>query len=228
MPYGVALLCKGCVAAPLCHRTDERMTEPDDALIATVEIRALSGDALTRVLDDAARLRLLIFADWPYLYDGKLAYEREYLSSYQDHPGSLLVGAFAGDRLVGASTSSPMEDHAEAFGDALRPLGVPLSDILYGAESVLLPEYRGRGLGHRFIDLREAHARSLGRRHVGFFSVLRPAAHPRRPAAFRTNDAFWQGRGYAAQPGITATFDWRDLGDAEESPKTLQFWMRTL
>jgi GNAT superfamily N-acetyltransferase len=204
------------------------MTANDAADFANVSIRALSAEALAAVLDDVARLRLSVFADWPYLYDGHLDYERDYLRTYQNHSGSLLVGAFDGDRLVGASTSSVMEDHADAFGEPLRDLGVPLTAIVYGAESVILPAYRGHGLGHRFFDLREAHAAQLGRSHVGFFSVLRAADHPRRPATFRTNDAFWQGRGYAPQPGITATFDWRDLGDAEESPKTLQFWMRAL
>lgn len=196
--------------------------------IEDVDIRPLSGDALLAVVDDIARLRITVFADWPYLFAGTLAYEREYIRSYLDHPGSLLVGAFDGERLVGASTSTPMEDHAEAFAAPLRDIGVPLTSILYGAESVLLPAYRGRGLGHRFIDLREAHARAMGRSHVGFFSVLRPEAHPRRPATFRTNDAFWMGRGYVPLPVIEAEFSWKDLGDEVETPKRLQFWMRAM
>lgn len=37
----------------------------------------LTGDTLTSALDDVARLRISVFRDWPYLYDGDLEYERE-------------------------------------------------------------------------------------------------------------------------------------------------------
>lgn len=193
-----------------------------------VEVRALAGAGLEAHLDDVARLRIAVFRDWPYLYDGTLDYERSYLATYRDNPGALLVGAFDAGMLVGASTSTFMEDHAEAFQKPLSQLGVPVGDILYGAESVLLPAYRGQGLGHRFFDLREAHARAHGRSHVSFCSVVRPESHPQRPATWRTNDAFWQGRGYTPLPGVLAEFAWKDLGDTGESLKPLQFWMRKL
>ncbi|MBK8439880.1 MAG: GNAT family N-acetyltransferase [Rhodobacter sp.] len=193
-----------------------------------VSVRALTGDDLEAALDGVAALRISVFRDWPYLYDGSLEYERAYLQTYRDSPGALLVGAFDGERLVGASTSTPMEEHAEAFAGPLRQIGLPETSILYGAESVLLPAWRGQGLGHRFFDLREAHARKLGRSHVAFCSVMRPDDHPMRPAHFRTNDAFWLGRGYAPLPGIFAEFAWKDVGDREETKKPLQFWMRAL
>lgn len=193
-----------------------------------IEVRALTGPALEAALDGVAALRIAVFRDWPYLYDGSLDYERAYLQTYRDNPGALLVGAFHNDRLVGASTSTLMEDHAEAFSAPFRALDIPLTDILYGAESVLLPEYRGIGLGHRFIDLREDHARAMGRAYVAFCSVQRPADHPAKPANARSNDAFWRGRGYQAPPGVIAEFSWKDLGDEAETLKPLQFWIRKL
>jgi GNAT superfamily N-acetyltransferase len=196
--------------------------------IDEIDVHRLAGPGLDAVLDAVAGLRSTVFRDWPYLYDGSPEYEREYLATYRDAPGALLIGAFHGGRLIGASTSSPMEDHAPEFAAALSALGIPPDRILYGAESVLLHPYRGIGLGHRFIDLREAHARSLGRTHVAFCSVLRGPDHPARPANARTNDAFWQGRGYASLPGILAHFSWKDLGDTTETSKSLQFWMRAL
>lgn len=193
-----------------------------------VEIRALKGAELEAHLDDVARLRIAVFRDWPYLYDGTLEYERAYLATYRDNPGALLVGAFDGGVLVGASTSTLMEDHAEGFRQPLSQIDVPIGNILYGAESVLLPAYRNQGHGHHFFDLREAHARSLGRSHVAFCSVVRPADHPMRAPHYRPNDAFWRGRGYAPLPGVLAHFSWRDLGQTAETEKPLQFWMRKL
>jgi hypothetical protein len=130
--------------------------------------------------------------------------------------------------LVGASTSTLMEDHAEGFRNLLSQLGISVPDILYGAESVLLPAYRNQGHGHHFFDLREAHARAMGRGHVAFFSVVRPQDHPMRAAHQRSNDSFWLGRGYAPQPGILARFAWRDQGQVVETEQSLQFWLRKL
>lgn len=198
----------------------------------SVTVQPLTGAALEAALDDVARLRIAVFRDWPYLYDGTMEYERHYMRAYRDSPGALLVAAIDtdrdGGRVVGASTSTPMEDHAREFAEPLQRTGIALERILYGAESLLLPEYRGRGIGHRFVDLREEHARRLGRSHVAFCSVLRPQDHPQRPADYRGNAGFWTRRGYRELPGVVAEFSWRDLGDAGETPKRLQFWMREL
>jgi len=196
--------------------------------LSDIQVRALQGAELEAALDGVAELRITVFRDWPYLYDGSKDYEREYLQTYRDNPGALLVGAFHEGRLIGASTSTPMEDHAPEFAAPFRALGIAPEKILYGAESVLLRPYRGIGLGHRFIDLREGHARALGRTHVAFCSVVRPEDHPARPAVYRSNDAFWRGRGFATLPGVVARFSWKDLGEAEETEKALQFWMRAL
>lgn len=194
----------------------------------TLTLRTLTGPDLDAHLDGVAALRIAVFRDWPYLYDGDLDYERRYLQTYRDSPGAILVGAFDGAALVGAATGTPMEDHAGDFAAPLAALGLPLERIFYCAESVLLPAWRGRGLGHRFFDEREAHARRLGRSHVAFASVKRPADHPLRPAGHRGNEAFWTKRGYAPLPGAVATFSWRDIGDADETAKPLQIWWRAL
>jgi GNAT superfamily N-acetyltransferase len=193
----------------------------------TVALRALTGRDLDAHLDGLAALRIAVFRDWPYLYDGDMAYERRYLQTYRDSPGAILVGAFDGDRLVGAATGTPMEDHPD-FAPALAGTGLAPAGVFYCAESVLLPAWRGRGLGHRFFDAREAHARALGRRHVVFCAVLRPDDHPLRPPAARSNDAFWRGRGYAPLPGAVVRYAWRDIGAVAETDKPMQLWHRRL
>lgn len=194
----------------------------------TLTFATLDGAAIDAALDDVARLRITVFRDWPYLYDGDEGYERRYLETYRDSPGAVLVGAFDGGRLVGAATGAPMEDHADQFGAPLAERGHDLSDIFYCAESVLLPAYRGQGAGHAFFELREAHARRLGRHWSAFCGVIRPDTHPARPASYRPLDDFWRKRGYAPLPGVVARFAWKDIGDTEETEKPMQFWMRRL
>lgn len=194
----------------------------------SVEVLALTGEALEAALEDVARLRIAVFRDWPYLYDGHLDYERRYLKTYRKSENAILVGAFDNGRLVGASTGTPMEEHGDEFGVAFAATGIPLADIFYCAESVLLPDYRGRGIGHAFFDTREAHAKRLGRTHSAFCRVIRPEDHPLHPASYRPLDTFWRKRGYAPLEGAVAEYAWKDIGEAEESVKPMQFWIRAL
>lgn len=175
-----------------------------------------------------AALRIEVFRDWPYLYDGDMAYETAYLATYRDSADAIVVGAWDGDSLVGAATGAPMEDHAQEFAAPLAEMGLAPETIFYCAESVLLPQYRGRGVGHAFFDAREAHARTLGRTHCCFCSVIRPPDHPARPADHAPLDPFWRKRGYAPVEGAVAHFAWRDLGDTAETEKPLQVWLRRL
>ncbi|WP_372575038.1 GNAT family N-acetyltransferase [Ruegeria jejuensis] len=193
-----------------------------------MHIEALSGQRLVDSLEDVARLRIEVFRDWPYLYDGDLSYEHEYLKSYAESDTAILVGAFDGDKLVGGSTGMALLEHADDFSAAFTGTGLDLGTIFYCAESVLLPQYRGQGIGHRFFDLREEHARGLGFSKSAFCGVVRPKDHPARPANYRPLDGFWTKRGYHQLPGVVAQFSWKDLGDEVESPKNLQFWIRDL
>ena len=194
----------------------------------TLTYQVLDGDAVAAALDDLARLRIDVFADWPYLYAGSLDYERDYVATYRDAQNAILVSAKDGDRIVGVATGTPMEDHASDFAAPFAATGIPLTDIFYCAESVLLADFRGQGAGHVFFDMREAKAKALGRRYVAFCSVMRPEDHPARPVDYRPLDGFWRKRGYEKLDGVVARFKWTDHGDAEQSEKPLQFWMKAL
>ncbi len=194
----------------------------------TPTVRVLSGDAITPHLDDVARLRMAVFRDWPYLYDGDAGYERAYMATYARSPRSVFVLAFDGEQVVGASTGLPLEDEDAAFRTPFADQDLAVDRVFYFGESVLLPAYRGRGLGHAFFDRREAHARVLGSFDLtAFAAVDRDAQDPRRPADHRDNTAFWQGRGYVRQPGMTMLLRWaeHDVGDTAHP---LTFWTRPL
>lgn len=192
-----------------------------------VDIRILTGEALRDALDDLARLRISVFRDWPYLYEGSMDYEAKYLQRYADTDGAVIVGAYDGETLVGAATGEPLGDEFEAFQAPLKERGYDPAKIFYLAESVLDPAYRGQGVGHRFFDEREAHARRLGLDQATFCGVIRPDDHPKRPADYRPLDPFWRKRGYEKLDGVIVNFPWQDIGDADETEKPMQVWHRT-
>lgn len=192
-------------------------------------VERVAGAGLAPWLGAVAELRVRVFRDWPYLYEGDLAYEQDYLRAYADSADSLVVLALDGDRVVGASTGLPLADDAPAFRQPFLDAGRAVDDVFYFGESVLLPAYRGLGIGHRFFDEREAHAAALGRfRWTAFCAVDRDPDDPRRPAGHRGNEAFWAKRGYARQPGMTVRLAWREIGEASASEKPLTFWLRRL
>jgi GNAT superfamily N-acetyltransferase len=193
-----------------------------------LQYRTFVGSGIAPLLDDLAALRISVFRDWPYLYDGDPDYERRYLQVYPATEGAIVVAAYDGTQMVGASTGLPILSADQEFAGAFDGSGLDLSRVFYCAESVLLPDFRGQGAGHQFFDLREAQARGVGAIHVCFCSVQRPRDNPARPEDYRSLDGFWRKRGYAPLEGVQAEFRWRDIGDTDETSKTLQFWMRTL
>lgn len=195
----------------------------------SLRVAPLTGQALARAIPAAARLRMAVFRHWPYLYDGTKDYEEAYLSKFAKAQGAVIVAAYDGESIVGCATAAPMAEVEAEFSAPFRERGWDVTRLFYCGESVLLPEYRGRGLGHIFFDERETQARRLGGfTHSTFCAVVRPDEHPLRPANYTPLDAFWKKRGYEPAEGIVCRFAWKDLDQAGETDKPMQFWMKPL
>ena len=189
----------------------------------------LSGEAVRPFLRELGDLRIAVFREYPYLYAGDEAYERRYLQTYIHSPRSLCLLVKDGDAVVGASTALPLADESDEFQQPFVSAAMDLSRIFYFGESVVLPAYRGRGLGVSFFAEREAHARALGGFDwCCFCAVERPADHPLRPAGYQPLDRFWQQRGFGHQPQLRTHYEWQDVGDNHPSAKAMSFWLKEI
>jgi len=195
-----------------------------------IECKCLSGIEALPYLEDLAGLRCQVFNEFPYLYDGDPEAEKKYLKNYTDRSDVLLVVARHGDDVVGVSTCMAMENADPAFQQPFVKAGIPIANICYFGESVLLPEFRGLGVGHRFFDLREDWALSRGFDTNVFCSVIREQEHPATPKDYRSHDDFWKKRGYIKRAGLICDLDWLEIGrqDCQETTHQLVFWSKTI
>jgi len=199
---------------------------PSGMTTPPLRLETLSGDALPPLLPALAGLRCAVFAEYPYLYAGETGFESRYLATYAASPGAAVIVAFDGETPVGMATCQPLAEAHAPVREAFARRGVDASGLCYFGESVLLPEYRGRGAGVGFFAAREAHARSLGLTGATFCAVVRNTNDPRKPPGYQPLDGFWRKRGYLPRPDLSCVFHWREVGDDRETPHSLGFWLK--
>ena len=195
----------------------------------TLRIETFVGPAIAAHVPALARLRMTVFHDWPYLYQGDEAEERAHLAAFAASPDAALVAAFLGDCAVGFSTCLPLRHEKANVRAPFEARGWDLTRFCYFGESVLLREQRGQGAGVAFFAGREAHARTLdGCDATTFCAVRRAADDPRRPADAAPLDEFWRHRGYARLDGMSCEMSWPEVAGAASVAHTLDFWAKSL
>jgi GNAT superfamily N-acetyltransferase len=195
----------------------------------SIRVEFFTGPALRPLLPALADLRMTVFRDWPYLYEGDAANEREYLAEFAASTGAGLAVAFDGDRAVGCSSCLPLADESENVLAPFRARGWDPGRFFYFGESVLLPACRGQGIGVAFFRLREAHARAApDADYACFCAVQRPADHPRRPAGAVPLDAFWRKRGFTFYPDLACDMTWKQVDGPEAVTNRMAFWLKPL
>lgn len=193
-----------------------------------IQILPFSGDQVLPYIEALASLRISVFRDFPYLYDGNMEYEAGYLKDFIQAPDSVLVLAFDGHEVIGASTGLPLACEPGHIKGPFLDNGFNPESVFYFGESVLKQPYRGQGIGRAFFQERENWASSLGRFDtLAFCAVIRPEDHPLRPRDYQPLDIFWQHRGFAPTDMI-AYLSWKDLDETGESPKPLRFWVKSV
>lgn len=187
------------------------------------------GSQINDIASDFAQLRITVFKEFPYLYNGSLEYEMEYIQVYSQSEKAMIFGIYDGDQLIGATTCTPLSFETNAVQLPFKKQQLDIDSIFYFGESILLPEYRGKGFGHLFFDERERHVQSFGTyKTTCFCAVNRPDDHPLRPENYHPNDTFWLKRGYQKNPELACEMEWLDMNQTIPTNKTLIFWIKNI
>lgn len=177
-----------------------------------------------------ADLRIEIFKEWPYIYNGDLEYEKKYLSRYAQANKSMIAIAFDQNKVIGATSCIwlPEEIDLEIKKPFIDHQFNP-HKIAYFGESLLKKDYRGQGIGSQFMKLREEFSLDIcNANYAAFCSVVRPAQHPLKPKDYMSLENFWRSKGYTPQESMFCKMSWLDYDQKTQSEKKLQFWMKKL
>lgn len=196
---------------------------------SSLTIKTVSGQDIESYLNDLASLRIEIFREFPYLYDGSVRYEEKYLSTYINSDDSIAVLVFDDELLVGASTGLPLYDETNEFKIPFLTHGIDPDTVFYCGESILKKDYRGKGIYSVFMKQREAHAKLSGRFNlICFCAVSRENHHPLKPKDYIPLDEIWSKYGYKKEPTLKTEYFWKDVDKDEETAKEMIFWIKKL
>lgn len=188
----------------------------------------LTGAAIADALDDLATLRLDIFPEYPYLYQGRREDELTYLGTYAEAPDACVILAYDGSAVIGAATGMPLIQEDAQLRDAFAGKALPLDEVYYVGELLFRPAYRNGGMGQKLLDRLESHIRSLGRYHtLTCATVERPDDHPLRPRDYIPITRFLARTGFVRLSGVTTSFIWREI-DGVKRDHPMQFWSKDL
>lgn len=197
----------------------------------SIKVSVVSKEFAKEHLLEIAALRIKVFKDFPYIYDGSVDYEVKYLDRYFKASNGTFILAFdenAGKKIIGVATALPLIEEDDFVKKPFVDLGLKIEEFFYFGESVLLPEYRGKGIGHAFFDEREKVALSFPYiKTTTFCAVQRSADHPMKPAGYQPLDEFWKKRGYKKDSQLTSQFEWLDIGESHETSKNMVYWLKS-
>lgn len=188
----------------------------------------LTGAAIADAVDDLATLRLEIFPEYPYLYQGRREDELAYLNSYAEAPDACVILACDGLAVIGAATGMPLIHEDAQMRDAFAGTIFPLDEVYYVGELLFRPAYRNCGLCRKLLDQMENRIRSLGcYRHLTCATVERPDDHLLRPRDYIPITRFLTRTAFVRLSGVTTSFKWREI-DGVKRDHPMQFWSKKL
>ena len=166
-------------------------------LMTDIHVRSFTGPHLKTYLHSIAKLLAEVFREYPYLQETNMENQIKHIKEAAAYKESIAVLIFDNTTLVGASIGMPLTAESKEIQAAFLERKFPIQNYYFFSASVLLKPYRGRGIGHHFFDVREAHVLHYKKyMHICFCSPLRPELDPERPEDYLPLDDFWRKRGY--------------------------------
>jgi GNAT superfamily N-acetyltransferase len=195
-------------------------------IMDVVIIKVFKGAEAKKYIDDIADMRITMFKEYPYLYDGSIEYEREYLETYFKSENALVLLVFNKDKVVGFSNIIPLSEEMAELKKPFENNNLDVKDYLYIGEVMLKKPYRGKGLLRNFFEHHENYAKEKGYSNLTFITSKRPENHPMKPKDYRDLGPIWQHFGYNLDERLIAKMSWKQVDTGKEEENNLSFWVK--
>lgn len=190
----------------------------------------LHGHEITEYLGDIIRLRLDVFGEYPYLYEGTAEEEFEYIEeTYIKIPESVVCLVFDNERVIGAATGVPLNKTRTKVHLPLVKAGYNINDIFFLGELVLEKEYRGLKLGQQLYQSFENYVKNNTKCDtVAFYEVERSLNDPLKPSNYISRDSYWLKQGFFKHSELKTEGQWKIIGDKEETFHPMVYWLKSI
>ncbi len=198
------------------------VTEP------VVKIEVLKGNEVIPYLRRLAELRIVFYRDYPYLYEGNLTEEENYLSLYADSKNSLLVVAKEGSKMIGAITGLPLLESQEENRELFMHKLSTAEHIFHVGELVLLPEYRNADIQKRLYRQFEKSVMELaGYDAISVCEIERPSYDSKESNESFFVESLWENNGFVKQPHLHNYYRWKEVGDMKNTDHLMVYWIKS-
>ncbi len=193
----------------------------------TIQFEVLKGAQIKSIEQSFANLRIAIFREYPYLYEGDLATEKQYFDMFGGN--TICIIAKDASTVVGVIIGTPLQEIFDQFLKPLIEADISVEKMFYLADLLVLKSYRGKRIGHSLYELFEKEVQKTEQfTNILIREIFKSPDDPKKPSAYYSLDPFWDKRGFKKMEGISQQDQWKAIGDEDISLHTMVYRMKKL
>jgi len=199
----------------------------------TITIEILIGKNASEYIEYVSHLRINIFKEYPYLYQGDLEYEKKYVADYTLHNQAMIAIAKIDGLIAGISTGIPVISDSKIAQDVKEIFTKQKTEAekyYYYGEIMILPEFRGKGLATKLYSAQDKIIKEWGFEHACILTVIRENDHPLKPKCYNSPNSLWKHLGFF-QTGYKTNLHWQTIqsdGNSNDASNTLELWSKKI
>lgn len=194
---------------------------------AEIRYVEVENRAIAPYIRSIADLCNTVYAEFPYRYDGQDNDYNYYFDTYVNALHSFACIVLDGDKPIGVITAIPLADYRPNKIKTFADHGFDVHQFAYLRELVLLPEYRGQGIGKQLYLRVENWARVNKFTYIAFAQIDESKISVCPPTGYSPLDGFWKKLGFIKHPELQFDAFYKCVGE-EEAIHPMYYWVKKL